>query len=82
MRVPNREFLAQPQCALEVARHRFADVGLLGVRHSQPVRELLVQLRPPSLRQASIRGVDDQRVHEAPPPRRLVFGLDQARAIE
>ena len=45
----------------------------LGVRHGQPVRELLVELRPPSLRQASVRGVDDQRVHEAPPPRRLVF---------
>ena len=82
VRVTQAELLAQAQRALEVARNRFADVGLLGVRNREPVRELLVELRPPSLREASVGGVDDQRVHEAPAPGRLVLGLDEAAAVE
>ena len=82
MLVSQAELLAQAQRALEVARDRLADVGLLGVRDRQPVRELLVELRPPSLRETSVGGVDHQRVHEAPAPARLVLGLDQAAAVE
>jgi hypothetical protein len=82
MLVSQPDFFAQAQRALQVPRDRLADVGAIRVLGRQPIGELLVELRPLSLREAPIGRLDDESVREAPPPSRLVLRLHQSAAVE
>ena len=70
------------QRALEVARDRLVDAGLVGVLLDHPVGESLVQIRPQLLRQASVRGLEDERMREAPATAGFVLRLHETFPFE
>ena len=70
------------QRALEVARDRLVDVGLVGVLLGHPVGEPLVQIGSQLLREASVCGLEDERVREAPPTGGLVLRLHETSSLK
>jgi hypothetical protein len=80
--VSHTQLFPQMQRALEVPRHRLVDVCLVGVGLDHPVGEALVKIRPQLLGKASVRGLEDERVCEAPPTGGLVLRLDETSSFE
>ena len=70
------------QCALEVSRDRLVDVGLVCVLLDHPIGETFVQIRSQLLGEASIRGLEDERVREAPSTAGLVLRLQETLPLE
>ena len=70
------------QSPLEVTAHGLVDVGPVYVLLRDPVRERLVQLGSELLRHATVGGLTDERVREAPLACRLILRLDQTPPVQ
>ena len=68
--------------ALEVPGDRLVDVGLVCVLLDHPIGETFVQVRSQLLGEASIRGLEDERVREAPSTGSLVLRLQETLPLE